>query len=772
MQHQAYNLEKFITENAALGIKKSMRKKFVVKLFLIALCLMVLSTFTFKAMVSLKLETTSTLAVTELNSIDSLMQNNLVFLQNQARQLVANSELLRFIITRELASKEFIESGWQKLATNLEKFKSITYFDFLGEQEFQINYDKENFVASVSEEFNQISDQFYFQHSINLLEEQVYTSTIHLLTQYQELVYPLQPMIRIASPVYTGESAPDGIVVLNVFADDFLSIIDTVTSHSAGNTYLINNEGFYVVNPIAEQQWGQSVSDRKSFNFSKIYQEIWLKFQQQQSGKLKTSDGYFIFHKLNIDQSLANSRNYFLVTHVTTDDIASEMGPLKDQLTFFAILLLILSVFGLVQYQKNRQKEVIHQQAVEIISALFNSKQAIFIMDKATRIIAINQAFSELTELKAEQIVNKTLAELLSHYHQKIDQDALWNSLQQSQQWREEISKTRSDNSIQSELLIISPVQSTSSQPDNFIGNLINISDQKHLEAELRLAAVALETSSGVAITDQNGVIVRVNTAFTKITGYSAIDAIGNNPSMLSSGQHDQEFFTKMWGEIHQNGFWQGEIWNRQKNGTVYPEWLTITRIKGQGKQTYFVASFVDITERKAIEQQLEALATTDTLTNCHNRRKFEEYYQIFSTNSERYSHSFSLILLDIDFFKKVNDNFGHNVGDQVLVKVAAQLKNSLRECDVVARWGGEEFIVLLPDTEIDAATHTSERLRKDIESLSLITPITCSFGVTQYITSDQLTDTVTRADNALYQAKESGRNRVCVDYIAAENCH
>lgn len=297
--------------------------------------------------------------------------------------------------------------------------------------------------------------------------------------------------------------------------------------------------------------------------------------------------------------------------------------------------------------------------------------------------------------------------------------------------------------------------------------------ERKRAESGLRIAATVFESQEGMFITDTIGTIVKVNQAFTRITGYNETEVIGQNPQMFKSGQHDESFYRMMWQNIHQTGAWQGEIWNRRKNGDVYPEWLTITGVKGNSdaKVTHYVATLTDITERKVTEERIYQLAFYDPLTQLPNRRLLHERLKHGIELSCRTGNLMAVLILDLDKFKNVNDNFGHTVGDELLQQAATRIKACLREMDTVARLGGDEFVILLE--EIECAEYIAKVAINVIDTLGQAfilgennVYIGASIGISIY---PQHGDTVEKlmdnADAALYQAKDLGRG--CFAYFS-----
>lgn len=283
-------------------------------------------------------------------------------------------------------------------------------------------------------------------------------------------------------------------------------------------------------------------------------------------------------------------------------------------------------------------------------------------------------------------------------------------------------------------------------------------------------------TVEGIIITDQNSVIQAVNPAFSTITGYSPHEVIGKTPALLKSGRHDRDFYREMWATLRDKGMWTGEIWNRRKNGEVYPEWLNITEIRDSlGNVTQYVALFNDVTEHKRNEERLRHQAYHDALTGLPNRLLFGENLELALNQAERAAHGVAVMLMDLDRFKYVNDTFGHDYGDKLLIMVAERLRSVIRKGDTLARMGGDEFTLLLPAVrDPSEIARVAEKIFGQFSTPFVIEKndftVTASIGVSTYPQDGDSPEALLKnADSAMYQAKEAGRNN-CVYFTAAMN--
>ncbi len=299
----------------------------------------------------------------------------------------------------------------------------------------------------------------------------------------------------------------------------------------------------------------------------------------------------------------------------------------------------------------------------------------------------------------------------------------------------------------------------------------VNEIERKHAEAELRIAAVAFESQESLMITNADNMILRVNRAFSESSGYTAEEVIGKKPRILSSGRHNADFYRAMWKTIQDTGTWQGEVWDRRKNGEDYPKLLTISTVKNsKGVVTHHVGSHIDITERKMAEERITELAFFDPLTHLPNRTLLLDHLKHAMTTGYRNGTFGALLFIDLDQFKTLNDTLGHDKGDLLLQQVAQRIASSVREGDTVARMGGDEFVVVLEDlagTIEETATQTEIVGRKILSTINQIYQLggihyrsTASIGATLFGGNEtSIDDLLKQADLAMYKSKAMGRN-------------
>lgn len=403
--------------------------------------------------------------------------------------------------------------------------------------------------------------------------------------------------------------------------------------------------------------------------------------------------------------------------------------------------------------------------------------------------LIVNEISDGILVLDADfvaRFANPAMLRILGYSPDELDGvwagDLVWSEAEDLGRFAEETEKRRRGESGNYELrwrrkdgsACWSRISATARfDPDGqFDGSLIvfqDITERKRTDETLRLwASVFANSREGIAITDRNGIILDVNEAFVRITGYGREEVIGQNPRILQSGRHDSAFYAGMWESLYKASNWCGEIWNRRKDGEIYPQWLNISAVRDEESEvSHYISVFMDLSQIKSNEKRLELLAYFDPLTGLANRTLLADHMRMAIARSRRESTLFALGYLDLDGFKPVNDQFGHEVGDQFLQEIAKRIKSVVRGDDTVARLGGDEFVILVQGLrKPEECHHTFERLlAKLAEPIQLNghhLTATGSIGVTLFPCDEADPDTLLRhADHAMYQAKEAGKNRI-----------
>lgn len=394
----------------------------------------------------------------------------------------------------------------------------------------------------------------------------------------------------------------------------------------------------------------------------------------------------------------------------------------------------------------------------------------LFDLDIEGRYQGYHTKIESLLVKPAQEIIGKKVTEVLPKKAAEICMAALHEASLKGFSFGHQIEVPLGNELRWFELSVAKREDSPMERP-HFIMISRDITDRKSASQQLSIAAIAFESQEGMFITDVNNIILKVNHSYTVITGYSAEEAIGKSPSILKSGRQDAHFYASMWDSINHSGSWIGEIWNRRKNGELFPCQLNITAVRDvKNEVTNYVATMIDISSSKAASDEIKMLAFYDSLTHLPNRRMLTERLTKALAASERSDVMGAILFLDIDHFKNINDTLGHDVGDVFLKEVAQRLVQCMRAGDTVSRFGGDEYVVLLEDLDSEALTAASEVEACALKILNALSQIyrlgahqldsTVSIGATLFDKNNtSIDDLLKQADIAMYEAKNSGRN-------------
>ncbi|MDR9425623.1 MAG: EAL domain-containing protein [Marinobacter sp.] len=474
---------------------------------------------------------------------------------------------------------------------------------------------------------------------------------------------------------------------------------------------------------------------------------------------------------------------------IVGEEISVIMQSWWQNLWITVIGLLLLATVGLFLVRQFHRREVVEQELVAEnherkdlqqsaqasearLRALINSiPDLIFVFDERGRFVFVHAA--------DESRLSRPVDQILGQHYRDILPPQLASQLENT---KAEIARTGQATDLEYQLEFDGEVREFSAKVTvlidaehrntGFLAVVRDVTESKIQEAELRIASTAFETHLGITITDDQGVILRANKAFTRITGYEEHEVVGKTPAVLQSGLQDRAFYENFWNRVKEAGSWEGEVWNRRKNGEIYAEWLTVTAVRGQsGRVLNYVGTFHDITKRKEAERQAHRLAFYDSLTGLANRVLLEDRILEAAKANTRFGTQSAILQLDINQFRAVNDTRGYGVGDLVLKAVSEQLASIMRESDTLARIGGDEFAVLLSnlDSSKELSARSAEVVAEKILGLfeyPLEVPehsvqVAVSIGITIMNGEDTPWDQqMQRAEQATQQAKQQARHQ------------
>jgi len=476
---------------------------------------------------------------------------------------------------------------------------------------------------------------------------------------------------------------------------------------------------------------------------------------------------------LNSIPDIDNKKFAYLISVSPSLQIETLVEEYHDHILLMTIILL----FGSFIFYKMMHSLRSNKTQSEYLKNIHDTmSEGLYVTDNNGCITMINLAAMKLLGYKEEDVIGQNAHNLFHNTivkkNQPIEPCPLENVTKTNLPFKGELTFINEQGNtiwvmVSSEVLIIE---------NKLLGAVTvfnDITNQKMKDDALRISATAFETQDGIMITDPNGIILRVNKSFTRITGFTEEEAVGQTPKILRSNRQPPQFYETLWTQLKQAHFWQGEIWNKRKDGVIFLEWLTITAVlDDQNAITNYVANFSDMTDRQQAQDEIEKLAFYDSLTDLPNRRLLKERLDQAVRYTKRSRQCGALFFIDLDNFKTLNDSKGHMVGDLLLQQVAERLKNAVREVDTIARLGGDEFVVLLEnlgECKIDAV-HQSEKMANTILK-TFDDPFVLngyshhsspSIGVEIVHPKNKGSDVIlSHADLAMYQAKKQGRNTV-----------
>lgn len=694
-------------------------------------------------------------------------------------------------------------------------YDQIRILDKTGQERLRVNHSSKGAYLVEKAKLQNKAHRYYFQDTIRLNKGEVYISPIDLNIEQGRVERPLKPMIRLATPIYVNEKKW-GVVVLNYIAlklthEEYFIAISNVEDQAM----LVNRDGYWLHHPDDRKEWGfMHELGRSNENMEIYFPEEWARISANKEGQFITKNGLFTFITIhpwgkskNPEGELVGSDYYWKSIAVISSEIwANIENEILLKIVFIIGPLYLLILIGGWRFaigyvrRKGAEKELIQshnelekrvdERTLELSREIIEKQRTLFELKKQTIAVEnspvsivitnsdgiieyVNPRFNQVTGFASRDVIGQKPSIQKSGLTPLEIYEHLWKTILEGREWKGELLNKKKDGTVYVEEITINPVKNPQSHEiTHFIAIKQDITAKKVAEEEQKLAASVFEHSTeGILITDAQGTILQVNTAFSQITGYRADEAIGKNPRILQSGRHNKGFYELMWAELTRKGHWEGEIINKTKSGETYPEWLIISSIKNEEKQTtHYIGNFVDITERKKAEERIHYLAYYDALTGLPNRELLMDRLKFSIAQISRKGDTLALLFMDLDGFKNVNDSLGHDIGDILLEMTAKRLTDSVRKGDTVARHGGDEFIIILTDLPKDKdiaaqdAAVIANNIRRvinlpfKIEDYHL--SITPSIGITLYPGDGETAEELIKhADTAMYQAKDHGRN-------------
>lgn len=416
---------------------------------------------------------------------------------------------------------------------------------------------------------------------------------------------------------------------------------------------------------------------------------------------------------------------------------------------------------------ERRQAESLIRMQSDALSSSTNGVAIADATEPDLPLVYVNPAFEEITGYPASELLGRNCRFLQGEDRTQPGLTEIRACLKEGRPGKAMLRNYRKDGSLFWNRIKISPLRDKLGKLTHFVGIINDVTERKHADDHLRLVSSVFHyANEGILITDKEASILEVNPAFSRITGYEHEEVLGKTPRILHSGRQDQEFYDAMWRTILESGHWSGEVWNKRKNGEIYPQRLTLSAVKNdEGETIRYIALFSDISNLKNQQQQLERMAHHDALTGLPNRALLNDRLDMALAQAKRSGGKLAACFIDLDGFKPVNDTFGHEAGDQLLIEVGQRMLAISRATDTVARLGGDEFVLIFQD--ISDESEFRKMLSRIMDSINQAfhinghdIRISASIGVAFYTDEADGDNLLRHADQAMYIAKQAGRNR------------
>ncbi|MDD5158497.1 MAG: diguanylate cyclase [Sulfuricurvum sp.] len=661
---------------------------------------------------------------------------------------------------------------------NRRVYDQIRWIDETGMEQFRINFNSGSPALISSQYLQNKKGRYYFSDAMRYHEGETYFSLFDLNVENEKIEIPYKPMIRAATPVIDKNGHKKGIFIINYLGDELIRKFIDATAISNGDVMLLNSEGYWLKGIKNSDEWG-FMFNRNDLSLAHRNPSVWQRISKEEEGQFVDEKGLWTFmtiHPPVNTREETEKSTWKAVILLSTDKLYAKSDTLFFHLSIFAVLGLItagIGSFTLAYLYRKKQltlKELskLHQRTEGILRAV---PDMIMQVDKDKRYVWANDIGIEFF---GEDVIGK---EAPYYFEGEQDTYTIVQPLFSGENHAVYVESWQRRRDGEKRLLAwwCQTLRDEEGTVTGVLSTARDITDEYQIQKNLKesekkyknLAQAMEQVDDILYITDKFGNISYVNGAYCRHTGYTQAEVLGQNARISKSGMHDREFYKGLWTTILSEEVYRNTLINRKKNGDLYYEKKTITPLKDDNQQIVgFISSGKDVTQETMLHQEVERIATIDSLTGIYNRRKFEELFTLESEQSRRFYYPLSMIMIDIDHFKSVNDTYGHNVGDEVLKQLVNIVQENIRIIDIFARWGGEEFLILSPNTNLDNIRTLAEKLRIAVEKavFPTIGHVTISLGISTFGKEDSFSGLFKRVDHSLYYAKKHGRNQIGIE--------
>ncbi len=720
-------------------------------------------------------------------------------------RLVANLPLLKSYLEQRQASQlDELSRYFLVLAQEKRRYDHLLYVDAQGREVIRVDYNSGHSVIIPQAQLADDSALYFFRDTIKLGEGDLYVSPMELEVEQGRLETPYRAMIRFGMPVFDRMGHKKGVILLSYLGSNLLhDFSDAMAGDDGHQSMLLNRDGYWLSSDESEDEWGFMLG-RRERSFSHDFPNEWSSISAGERGVLRTTAGLFAYttaRPLQAGQSsstgaglpyMPNERElskheYYWKIVSFVPSAALTVVPFRSNRParlvllsgFFSMLAVVSGFTAYIGGVRRQATSVLLENETRLREITRAMSYGLVVTDRSGSITFANPEACRLLGYDSGDLLGKNKHDLLHVTGDGMpcqrDECQILKVAQTGVPARsfEQVFR-RKDGSLLPVSVSAAPIM-RGRETGGTVVAFHDISEIKRAEQALRSSAQEIEdlyehAPCGYHSLDGNGLIIRVNQTELEWLGYSREEVAGKLHMAELCTPESFRMFQDSFARFKEVGYLNDlEAELRRKDGSVFPVLVNSTALyDAEHRFVMSRSTLFDLTERKKLERALEYQAHTDALTGINNRRHFFELAKLELERSRRYKEPLALLMLDVDYFKKVNDTYGHPVGDEVLKKVSECCIHTLREVDILGRLGGEEFAVLVPKASVERALEVADRLRRATAALAVpldeggAVTFTISIGVTGHgPNDDDLTAMLRRADAALYAAKNAGRNCV-----------
>ncbi|MDL2284904.1 diguanylate cyclase, partial [Oxalobacter sp. OttesenSCG-928-P03] len=745
-------------------------------------------------------KTESALVTAGIISLDRSFQ----FATRDLKDLYGRISFRKMLDEPDRRNKSDVAADWLNFSASKEVYQKIRWIDETGKERVRVNYTSGTPGIVPEEKLQDRERRYYFSDTNNLEKGEIYVSPLDLSVEHGEIEVPHVATIRFGMPVFNSRGEKRGILILSLYAQDMLDRFEEATGYSSHAVWLLNPEGYWLQGGNEEDEFAFMFGKTEQ-GISKRHPDAWQSIHTRDTGQFLGNDGLWTFQTLhpfdkNVKSSAGSSsvfspgtpqvdmENYEwkIVSFLPLSTYNSGMPFLQEKsiaITLFFVLICLVLTWFLLRVQDTRnhlldhleemvaiRTENLSQSETRLRRLIETIPDLIWLKDTEGAYLECNVAIEKYMGLKEGSIKGKTDYELMpkemAENYRKLDVEALnADKPQILEQWFTD-PETGKEYCFE---IIRAPVKTVDGRLFGILGIARNITERKESEVRLQLAGLLYKnTRDAVLITNANNEILGVNPAYEEINGYTETEVLGKNPNIISSGRQGKAFYEEMWSALKNNGFWQGELWNRRKNGEVYAAWLSIRAYHGEdGSVLGYIKIGSDFTKEKETQDIIWRQANFDFLTELPNRRMLVSRLEQEINKSSRSGGKLAILFLSIQNFKAVNEAYGHDAGDALLIQAARRLQKLVRDIDIVARYGDNEYAVVITEfTDFNSIEALAHQMMQEISEPFVlddkIALVSANIGITIY--PDDGTDKdilLQNADQATSFAKRKARTHI-----------